>query len=569
LFEVPVLTTVPDMLQATAQRMPDKTAIIEPQADDSVRRITYRDLREDVDGLARSMLEEHPRPVVGVVGKNSISWATVYLAALRAGGMIVPIDRELPIPEMRAILHYSGANMVFMDCSYLNDFESSGHGRGITVVVMNGQAGGFQSISERIFAGRSSDLQLPDTDAEAPAAIYYTSGTMGSAKGVVLSQRNLLAVVSQELQFVRLLGGDTFLSVLPLHHTYECTCGFLTPLTNGSTYYICRGLRYVGEDIVRSGATVVLTVPLMWEAMYRKIIDGIHAMPGGRLKYRFGMALATAASAVAGQAGRKAVFSQVHARLGGRIRLMISGGAAVDPEVARGFSRFGFTFLQGYGLTEAGPLVSVNREKANRPGSVGPPLAGMEVIIDDPDEEGVGEIVVRGPNVMMGYHNDPEETAKVLDREGWLRTGDFGFLDSDGFLYISGRKKNVIIAKNGKNVYPEEIETRLNRSDCVLESMVFGRESKAKGEEIWAIIVPDSEKLIAQAEERRESLTRELAVEVIGREIRHFNASQPIYKRISSFIIREEELPKTTTRKIRRRDVLREAGLEQEAVFRV
>jgi long-chain acyl-CoA synthetase len=263
------------------------------------------------------------------------------------------------------------------------------------------------------------------------------------------------------------------------------------------------------------------------------------------------------------------VFSQVHARLGGRIRLMISGGAAVDPEVARGFSRFGFTFLQGYGLTEAGPLVSVNREKANKPGSVGPPLAGMEVVIDDPDEEGVGEIVVRGPNVMMGYHNDPEETAKVLDREGWLRTGDFGFLDSDGFLYISGRKKNVIIAKNGKNVYPEEIETKLNRSDCVLESMVFGRESKAKGEEIWAIIVPDSEKLIAQAEERKESLTRELAVEVIGREIRHFNASQPIYKRISSFIIREEELPKTTTRKIRRRDVLREAGLEQEAVFRV
>jgi long-chain acyl-CoA synthetase len=571
LFEVPVLRSVPEMLQATARRRPDATAIIEPQLDDSVRKISYRDLSSEVDSLARSILEEHPSPVVGVVGRNSISWATVYLATLRAGGVIVPIDRELPVQEMRAILHYSGANMIFLDSSYLQDFAGSGHGRGLTMVVMNGPTGaGFQSISERILAGGSSVLPPPEeVEVRCPSAIYYTSGTMGSAKGVVLTQENLLAVVSQELQFVRLLPEDIFLSVLPMHHTYECTCGFLTPLTNGSTYYICRGLRYVAEDIARSGATVVMAVPLLWEAMYRKILDGIHAMPGGRMKHRIGMILAGAASALAGQAGRKAVFSQVHARLGGRIRLMVSGGAGVDPEISRGFLSLGFTFLQGYGLTEAGPLVSVNREKANRPESVGPPLAGIEVLINEPDEEGVGEIVIKGPNVMLGYHNDPEETSRVLTPDGWLRTGDFGFLDSDGFLHISGRKKNVIIAKNGKNVYPEEIETRLNRSDIVLESMVFGRESKTKGEEIWTIIVPDTEKLILRAEDRGENLTREFAAEVIGREIRHFNASQPLYKRISSFIIREEELPKTTTRKIRRREILREAGLEQEAVFRV
>jgi len=572
LFEVAVPATIPEMLRATAGKRTDSAAIVEPGLDGSVASMSYGDLLANVESLARSMLAEHPLPVAGVVGRNSISWATAYLASMSAGGVVVPIDRDLPLQEMRAILHYSGANMVFMDSSFHDDFYSAGHGGGLSVVTMNGPPtrAGSRPLSELIYDGRSSDRELPASiDAAAPAAIYYTSGTMGSAKGVVLSQGNLMAVVRQELQFVRLMPDDVFLSILPMHHTYEATCGFLTPMTNGSTYYICRGLRCVAEDMARSGATVVLAVPLFWEALYRRIMESVRSMPGGRARLAVGKILAGAASAVAGQSGRRLVFAQVHSKLGGRIRLMISGGAGIDPEVSRGFQSLGFTILQGYGLTEAGPLVSVNRERANRPDSVGPPLPGMEVRIDDPDEDGVGEIVIRGPNVMIGYFGDPEGTARVLDSDGWLRTGDFGFLDSDGFLHISGRKKNVIIAKNGKNVYPEELETKLNRVGFILESMVFGRESRTKGEEIWTVIVPDAEKLIALAESTGASLSRGFAEGLIREEIRHFNASQPSFKRISSFILREEELPKTTTRKIRRRDVLREAGLEQEAVISV
>lgn len=559
------------MLELAAGEHPDSIAIREPEPDGTLREITYQELYDDVEALARAICEWGERPVVGVVGRNSIAWATVYLAAMRAGGVVVPIDREIPVQEMRTILHYSGAGAVFLDAGFLGDFCAPGQQSALRMVVMNGgPAPGCLSYGYLLDHGRASRTELADApDLGSPAAIYYTSGTMGQARGVVLSQANLLAVVRGMLRMVHMDATDVFLSVLPMHHTYECTCGFLGAISSGAAYHICRGLRYVAEDMAASGATIVLAVPLLWEAMYRRILEGIRSVPGGRLKLGFGRVLAAAARLLAGDAAGRSIFAPVHARLGGRLRLMISGGAGIDPEVVRGFIRLGFTFLQGYGLTEAAPLVSVNRVGANRAGSVGLPLPEIEVMIDEPDEEGMGEILVRGPNVMLGYHNDPGATSKVLSADGWLRTGDYGYLDADGYLFITGRKKNVIVAKNGKNVYPEEIECMLNRSGAVLESMVFGRESKTKGEQIWAIVVPDMEVLIAEAETAGEILTRESVVERMRREIRRFNSSQPLYKRVENFIVREEELPKTTTRKIRRSEVLREAGLSPEEAFGV
>lgn len=564
--------SVPAMLARSAESHPGREAMREPLPDGTWRTITYSDLHREVETMAAAMLAENPSPVVGVVGRNSISWAVVYLAALRSGGIVVPIDRELPFQEMRAILHYSGANMAFFDYTYMQDFLGGpGHGRNLRLIAMNSNApAGCTLFEEMLGEGEGRQDLLPvDYDTSAPAAIYYTSGTMGQAKGVVLCQRNLIAVVRQIRQFIEIEQDDVFLSVLPMHHTYECSCGFLAPISAGATYIICRGLRYVGEDIANSGATIILAVPLLWEAVYRKIMDGIRSRPAGSIKYRIGLAVAGAAEAVGSSGLRKRLFAPVHSKFGGRIRFLISGGAGIDPEISKGFLKLGFPFLQGYGLTEAAPLVSVNRPGANLPESVGPVLADMDVRIEEKDMDGVGEIVVKGPNVMLGYHNAPEETAKVLSADGWLRTGDFGFVDQAGFLHITGRKKNVIVAKNGKNVYPEEIEAKLNRSDVILECMVFGRESKTKGEEIWVVVVPDMERLIEKAEQKGDSLSTEYARDVIAREIRHFNAGQPIYKHISSFILRSDELPKTTTRKIRRREILKEAGLEPQAVFRI
>jgi len=418
------------------------------------------------------------------------------------------------------------------------------------------------SLESLLDAGASSEARFPLVNGgDDIALISYTSGTMGAAKGVVLSHRNILSDLRQMLQAVGLVHDEVFLSVLPMHHMYECVCGFLCPLCHGCTIYFCRGLRYVAEDLADAHATLILGVPLLWENMYRKIQDGVAAKKAGRFKFRIGLAAASIAEMLGDRDVRRKIFSPVHEKLGGRARFLVSGGAGIDAAVVAGFRKMGMEMLQGYGLTECSPIVAVNRDTANRTGSVGPPLPEIEVRIEDPDESGIGEIVVKGPNIMLGYHNAPEATAEVLSRDGWFHTGDYGFLDRDGFLFVTGRKKNVIVAKNGKNVYPEELESKLCRSGLIQECMVFGKESELKGEEIWVVAFPNRERLIEMAEQQGQPLTEEFAVDVVRREIANLNASQAIYKRISNFILRETELPKTTTKKIKRTSTLREAGL--------
>ncbi|OPL18953.1 MAG: hypothetical protein AVO35_03210 [Candidatus Aegiribacteria sp. MLS_C] len=571
LLDDPRLRSIPEALSDVAERYPDRIAFSEPDNGGTYHSITFRELRRRVDAMARAILDRCPEPIVGVTGRNSVSWAITYLAALRAGGTVVPIDRELPVQEMLTILHYSGANMMFFDERYEEDFRGKLSGRDIWTVVMNtAYCEGIPTHDDLLRDGSGSSAVLPDRwDLERPAAICYTSGTTGQAKGVVLSQNNLLANIRQMEQAVSVREDDMFLSILPMHHTFECTCGFLFPITHGVTVYICRGIRHVAEDIVNSRATILLAVPLLWEAMYRKIYGAIQSMPGGSFKYRLGLTLSSVGELFGARRIRKRVFAKVHDRLGGHMRLCISGGAGISPDVVDGFQKLGFTFLQGYGLTETAPILSVNTLERNRVGSVGPVLHGIAVRIEAPDSEGNGEILARGPNIMKGYYNNPSATREVLSEDGWFRTGDYGHIDDDGFLFITGRKKNVIVAKNGKNVYPEEIELVVGKDDYVLECMVAGKQTETKGEEIWIILVPDMERFIAKAEEEGFSLTTDYLADYMRKLVRDFNASQPIYKRIARFIIREDEFPKTTTRKVRRKEVLREAGLEEEVSYTV
>jgi long-chain acyl-CoA synthetase len=572
LLAAPELKSLPQALTACADRNPERILFLEPDLSGNYVSVTYRSFRVRVDSLARGMLDLRHRPVVGVIGSNSMSWCSVYMAALRSGGIVVPIDRELPVQEMLTILHFSGANMVFFDERFSDDFRERLSGRDhLTLVAMGcSRCPGFPVIEDLVRSGASSATVLPESwDVHAAASICYTSGTTGQAKGVVLTQHNLISDITQVSQFVYLNPDDIFLSILPVHHTFECTCGFLFPMVSGASIYISRGIRFVAEDLVNSRSTVLLAVPLLWEAMYRKIMTGIQGVKGGTLRYRFGLTLSALGEALGRKGIRRKLFSRVHDRLGGTMRLCISGGAGISPDVVEGFEKLGFTFLQGYGLTETSPIISVNRIGANRAGSVGPPLPDIEVRIDEPDPDGNGEIIVRGPNVMRGYHNDPEETVKVLSHDGWFSTGDYGHLDRDGYLFITGRKKNVIVAKNGKNVYPEEIELKIGLDPMVQECMVAGKVNEAKGEEIWLIVVPNMEKFIELAESGGGRLTTEFLVAYMKKVVRDFNDSQPIYKHIARFIIREEEFPKTTTKKVRRKEVLREAGLEEETSFSV
>ena len=571
LHEVQGLSSIPEAFMQVAEKYPEKIAIREPDSQGNYRSITFHDLRRKIDCLARALLDREEKPVVGITGMNSVAWAVTYLATLRAGGIVVPIDRELPVPEMLTILHYSGANIIFFDEKYAEDFTEKLSGRNIRMVAMNtAYCEGILLFNDLIHEGAGSSARLPDTwDCDAPASICYTSGTTGQAKGVVLSQNNILANVRQMRQIGDITVDDVFLSILPVHHTFECTCGFLFPVTNGSSIYICRGIRYVAEDMVNSKATILMAVPLLWEAMYRKIFGAIQSMKGGPFKYRLGLTIASVGDILGRKGLRKKVFSKVHDKLGGTMRLCISGGAGISPDVVDGFLKLGFSFIQGYGLTETAPIISVNTIKRNRIGSVGPVLPGVSVRIENPDIEGNGEIISRGPNVMKGYFNNPEATAEVLSDDGWFRTGDYGHIDDDGYLFITGRKKNVIIAKNGKNVYPEEIELKIGQDLNILECMATGKKTETKGEEIWLIIVPNMEKFIEYAEENNFSLTTEYLAEYMRKVVRDFNLSQPLYKRIARFIIREDEFPKTTTRKVRRKEALREAGLEEEVSYSV
>ncbi len=571
LHDDPGLRSIPEALMAVVEKYPDMVAFSEPDPGGNYHSITYRELRRKVDAMARAMLDRFAEPVVGVTGSNSVAWAITYLATLRAGGTVVPIDRELPVQEMLTILHYSGANMLFFDERYAEDFRGKLYGRDIRMVAMNtAHCEGIPTHDDLIRDGSGSAAVLPDRwDLDRPAAICYTSGTTGQAKGVMLSQNNILANIKQISQSVEIKDDDMFLSILPVHHTFECTCGFLFPVTHGVPIYICRGIRQVAEDIVNSRATILLAVPLLWEAMYRKIYGAIQSMPGGSFKYRLGLTISSVGELLGSRKIRKKVFSKVHDKLGGRMRLCISGGAGISPDVVDGFQKLGFTFLQGYGLTETAPLISVNTLSSNRVGSVGPAVPGVTVRIDSPDLDGNGEILAQGPNIMKGYYNNPKATAEVITEDGWFRTGDYGHIDDDGFIFITGRKKNVIVAKNGKNVYPEEIELIVGKDEYILECMVAGKQTEMKGEEIWIILVPDMERFIAGAEENGFSLTTEYLAEYMRKVVKEFNSSQPIYKRISRFMIREDEFPKTTTRKVRRKEVLREAGLEEDISYRV
>ena len=570
LNEVPEYTGIGSMLDAVAELYGGRVFMSEPDG----RSITYSALREKVQKVARGLLELEEKPVVGVLGDNGIDWAVSFLAALRCGGVAVPVDRELPMGEVHTILHYADVNVFAFHSRFAEDVADHlvRHGDCIRRVVMGGPAGeGMETLPALEEKGAASEIPLPSgTEVEKPAVISYTSGTMGQAKGVVLTQRNLLSDLRGMLQAVGLRHDEVFLSVLPMHHMYECVCGFLCPLSHGCSVVVARGLRHIAEDLASSRATLMLGVPLLWESMYRRIMESISSQTLGGLKLRLGKTAARAGEMLGISDARKKVFGELHRRLGGRMRFLISGGAGIDPEVVEGYAELGMELLQGYGLTECSPIVAVNRDTANRLGSVGPPLPAMEVRIDAPDEEGVGEIVVRGPNVMVGYHSRPDLTAEVLSDDGWFRTGDFGRLDGDGFLWVTGRRKNVIVAKNGKNVYPEELEHALNRSRLVAESMVLGRKSEPKGEVIWAIVVPDTDRLIEIAEERGKDLDEEMAAELLRRELTAVNRAQPVYRRIARFIIRTEELPKTTTRKVRRPEVMREAGLlEPERTYRV
>lgn len=519
--------------------------------------VKFSRLKTDIDELGTSFMDLGlTGKKIAVIGENRYEWVVTYLAVVNGVGVIVPLDRELPAEEVHHLLKRSEVSAVVYSSKVGTVVEEAIQGVESIEFVISMDA--LEHIDNRLSlkklqrAGRRLLLEEKrsfldaEIDREAMCSLLFTSGTTGMAKGVMLSHKNLTANVYNMSKYVDVSNNWTGLSVLPMHHTYELTCHVFTCIYQGCCVAICEGLKYIVKNMAESKATVMLGVPLIFESMHKKVWKQAEAS-GKADKMRAAIQLSKTLGKFNIKSTKK-LFKSVHQAMGGHMQLFISGAAAIDPVVIEDFNAMGITMFQGYGMTENSPIIAVNKDRYYKAASVGLPMPGTEVQIIDPDENGIGEIICKGDSVMLGYYDNPEETAKVLV-DGWLHTGDYGYFDKDGFLYISGRKKNVIVTKNGKNIFPEEVEFYLNKSDYISEVVVWGLEDDKTGDTVvQAEIFPDYPVL----ESKFGKVSEEELKRILKKEIDEINENMPLYKRVKRFEIREEEFEKTTTKKIKR-----------------
>ncbi len=520
--------------------------------------ITYNEMLRRMNAIGTALIDMgFAGERIAVAGPNSSEWAISYLAVVNGVGIVVPLDKELNESELEHQLQRAKVTCVIYSSAKLDRIFRS--------ICKNGRTGVRQLIRMdaetdedevmSLLSVRERGLQLMEDgdrryldaqiDATAMSILLFTSGTTGKAKGVMLSHRNIAVDLMISPTVLKVNDWDIFFSVLPLHHTYECTSGFLIPMYKGAAIAYCEGLKYVTKNLQEAQPTMFLAVPAIFELMYKKIWKNIEKQGKAgtvrrliklnRVTKKIGLDLS------------KVFFKQIQAVFGGRMREVICGGAAIDPNILNGIRDFGINALQGYGLTECAPMGALNPDQDPKAESVGYPFPATQIKVVDPDENGIGEFWLKGGNVMLGYYEMPEETAEVLT-DGWFHSGDLGYIDEDGYVIITGRKKNVIITKNGKNVFPEELEYLLCLHPLIAESMVYADEN-AEGDDtlIVAVVKPDQEEVEETFGKDADPETVEAAV---WKEVDRINETQPFFKRIKKVIIRRRDFIKNTSNKI-------------------
>ena len=555
-YVVPSITSIQDMLLRSAKVYGDKLAL-EDLADNPISRVTYKQLHDYVIRFGKSLFEIgiKERDHIAVISENRIQWSMTYFTSMCFNMIIIPIDKNLNHNEILNIIHESEAKaIVFSDgfeplmkekrdsllnLKYYINMDSKEHKDGIL------------SMTKMIEKQSASIERLPFVNPDVMAEIIFTSGSLGRAKGVMLIQKNIASNLMAMTSMIQIIPEDRFLSVLPIHHKYECTCGLLCPLYAGASAHYARSLKTVVDDLQKVKATILLGVPLLYDKMFKKIYKGIQEDKLKSVIVPPLISLTNIFESFGWKSSKKLIFKELHHKFGGHIRLFIAGGAAPDPKVAKGLRELGFNFVQGYGLTETSPIVALNRLYSFKDNAAGLPLPGLEIKINNPNEVGIGEIYIKGSSVMLGYYKNQKLTDEAFN-DGWFKTGDIGFFDDDGFLHINGRQKNVIISKSGENVFPEEIEDILNRNPFVQESMVYGEQDEKHTEIIAVQIVTDAEAFIEYSEKNKVKITPELVNDIISEAVKETNKELPAFKQIRKFYVRDSEFEKTTTQKIKR-----------------
>lgn len=558
LHKIEKITDLKEMFNRAATRYANKPAYLyKTDEPGKFREILYKQFKEDVDSLGTKLIDlglKNKR--IAIISENRYEWQVAYLAVTCGTGVVVPLDKSLPANEIESLIIRSGVEAIFYSNKYdeiMKDIKSRNTTdlRYYISMDLDEKTETVLSQKELIKKGKklieSGNTKFLDAkiDTEKMSVMLFTSGTTAKSKAVMLSQKNICANLTDIAAVIETTEKDIALSFLPLHHTLECTVGFLAQINKGVTIVFCRGIRHIAEDIKDFKITIMLSVPALYESMYKQLMRKIEKQ-GKKELLNKGIKISNTLMKL-GVDMRRKIFSDIHESLGGNLRLFVNGAAALDKEVEKGFNDIGIVTVQGYGLTETSPVISAGNDFYRRIGSIGKVFPSLKVKLVDKDKDGVGEIAVKGPSVMLGYYNDIEATKEVL-RDGWFYTGDLGYFDKDDFLYITGRKKNVIVLKNGKNIYPEEMETIVNRIDGVKESMIYGKPDRDDDVKICVKVVYDKDNF-----KKTYNLEKEEEIkEFLWKKIKEINKTMPPYKYIKELIVTQEELIKTTTQKIKR-----------------
>lgn len=571
LFDVPPITDLRHLLrQAVKSHGPRPLFLDRKTPDAPFFGISYRQFYDDVRAFGTALLDLGLKDRnIAVIGAHTYEWSVAYMAVACGLGVVVPVDKELPLSEMvrcfnraavSAAIYASGRRSDLMTIyNEIKDYTTH-------YIDMEAQEDGklYLSFTKLLDKGRKL-IQQGDTrydalsiNPEAFSVLLFTSGTSSTSKAVMLSHKNLCSNITDVSRMIHFGPEDIFLSVLPIHHTYQCTCGFMVPMLRGSAIAFCHDRQNFAKNLADSKTTILLGVPLLFETIHKHIYTTVSNM--GKIKtlrraIRFNKSLRKLGIDLS-----QRLFRELHKGLGGNIRLFVSGAAGIDPKISKDLRNIGITTIQGYGLTECSPIVAVNRIFYYRDRAAGLPLPSLDVRIANPNSDGIGEIVVKGPSVMLGYYQQPEETARVFDADGYFLTGDLGYIDKRGFIYITGRKRNVIVTKNGKTVFPEELEELLNRSPYVKECMIYARPKEKDADEMYhsdddvliaASIVPDMDYIMSRIGVV-ETLSDDSIKVLLESEVQLVNRMVSKWKHIRYIHVRKREFTKNTTRKIQR-----------------
>ena len=550
-FKIYEIEDLKDMLEKTAVKNSTKTAFKVKKLNGKIINKSYIDFKNDVQSLSTKLIEmgmQNQR--IAVMGKNSYLWAISYLAATIIG-IVVPIDKEASKENVKEFLNVSNSKAIIADDKYLNEiFEFKSELKNETMLIDMQNTSKYMNLSDLIADGKkliddgNSEYESIKINPDEMKILLFTSGTTGNSKAVMLSHKNICSNIVSIASIVKVDNATRVLSILPLHHTYECTIGYLLVVYGGGTICYCEGLRYITKNIQEYQPTFILCVPLLLENVYKKVIKTLKSSLPEKYTKEESKIIDNLPFYLKGIVKKK-----VKKSLGGKIKTFIVGAAAIKPDLVEAFFKLGIKVLQGYGLTECAPLVAGNNDFYYKASSCGMPIPNVEYKIDNPNDEGVGEIIVKGPNVMLGYYENEEATKNVL-KDGWFHTGDLGYVDDEEFLYISGRSKNMILTKNGENIYPEEIENILNDDDLIEESLVIGTSNGKDDVQVKAKIFPNIEAIKEYLGNKFP--TKEEISKILNEAVKKANEKLPNFKHIKSFKIMDEDFERTTTNKVKR-----------------